>query len=275
MLEKAQRTVAKIIQGLARRTHNEIVIGLLGWITIEGIMDQMKLNFVWKLANMKPTSLTKHIFLHEIYNVVLCKYSANITCNLFDTLKKYDMIDFIHRYIQGGELPGKQAWKSMVKDNIQQQEQIKWINGLHSKHVFRYCRVQPTLSPNRLYGVIQNNLHLRDSIMVMVRLLTIVDDGDTMLCSLCGKIATDFVEHVMMRCEGLLTERNCMWNKILDNVDVHVEVKLLNKTDDTMLDILLGSEWDIPQDALDVSTFTITVSEFINCAIDRLAVSMC
>ena len=74
---------------------------------------------------------------------------------------------------------------------------------------------------------------------------------------------TDSVEHVMMRCEGLLAERNNMWDKLLDGVNVHAEVHLLNKCDMNILDILLGRRWSKLTNGSDINNFYCTVSPFV------------
>ena len=45
VLEQIQKQIAKHIQGLHRRTHDEIVRGLLGWHTIQGIIEGKALQF--------------------------------------------------------------------------------------------------------------------------------------------------------------------------------------------------------------------------------------
>ena len=263
-LEKAQRTVAKHIQGLCRRTHNEIVLGLLGWHTIEGTIDQMKLNFVGKLVQMSPKNITKHIFLNEMYNFMLTdRREHNITSDLGRVIHKYNMSPYLFTYLSGGEFPTKRAWKALVKEHIHNVEYDKWTTMLIHKNVFRYRRVQPKLEPNRLYNVVRENPNLKSTIMLLIKMLTIIDNDEDMICTSCGKTLTDSVEHVMMRCEGLLAERNTMWDKLLDAVDVHAEANLLNKCDMNILDILLGRRWSKLTNASDINNFYCTISQFV------------
>ena len=64
-LEKVQKTVAKSLHGFNWRTHDEIVRGLLGWQSIIGYIDKMKLLFVHRLV--KSTGIIKYVFLNQIY----------------------------------------------------------------------------------------------------------------------------------------------------------------------------------------------------------------
>ena len=63
VLEKVQKTVAKSLHGFNWRTHDEIVRGLLGWQSIIGYIDKMKLLFVHRLV--KSTGIIKYVFLNQ------------------------------------------------------------------------------------------------------------------------------------------------------------------------------------------------------------------
>ena len=147
---------------------------MLGWSTVHGTMDQMKMNFVWKLASMRPDTLTKQIFLCEMYSCLLSTLSCqNITSDLIDVLNKYRMLDNFKIYLQGGTLPGKKDWKILVRESVMLHEHSKWQHELQSKGAFRYQRVQPVLAPNHLYDIIRRNLNMKDSIMILVNLLSL------------------------------------------------------------------------------------------------------
>ena len=84
-----------------------------------------------------------------------------------------------------------------------------------------------------------------------------------MICTPCGKTLTDSVEHGMMRCEGLLAERNNIWDKLFDGVEVHAEANMLNKCDMNILDILLGRRWSKLTNVSDINNFHSTISQFV------------
>jgi hypothetical protein len=50
VFETVQKRIGKHIQGLHRRTHDEIVRGLLGWTTIAGVINKCKLKFILKMS---------------------------------------------------------------------------------------------------------------------------------------------------------------------------------------------------------------------------------
>ena len=64
-----------------------------------------------------------------------------------------------------------------------------------------------------------------------------------MLCTLCGKVLTDSVEHILLRCEGLRDERVEFWDKVLDGIPVLAEAEFFRNENKDILKILLGQKW--------------------------------
>jgi hypothetical protein len=244
MLEKVQKTIAKSIQGLYRRTHDEIVRGLLGWYTISGYIDKMKLLFVHTLVNMNSNSIVKHVFLNEMYSYVMFgSPTKSITSDLYNVTNKYGLSQYLICYLQGGTFPERYAWKCIVKEQIHVSEERKWKRGLFEKDADRFWGIQPCLKPNILYRIMKDNMEHKHCWMLLIKMLTIVQTDECMLCTLCGKVLTDSVEHILLRCEGLLHERVEFWDTLLDGIPVFAEAELLRKEDKDVVKILLGQQW--------------------------------
>ena len=62
-------------------------------------------------------------------------------------------------------------------------------------------------------------------------------------CTGCDEVVTNSVVHVMMRCTALLDERNFIWDRHLDSIDVHAEARIVALSDTDTIDILLGKEF--------------------------------
>jgi len=198
--------------------------------------------FVCKLVNMKR-GITKHVFINELYNYVFTGCTNNtITGDLIRVLIKYNLLNYLVTYAKGGTFPDKIIWKHIVIDEISKVEERLWKYGLCSKGVSRYQRVQPLLQVNKMYNLIRSNLNQRENIMYIVRILSIIEEGEPLLCPGCGKIFTDAADHVINRCSSLIKQRNDMWNNILDNIDVTSESLFISKDEEETLDILLGKD---------------------------------
>ena len=239
--EKVQKTVAKSLQGLNWRTHDEITRGLIGWYTISGYINKAKLNFIYRLIN--SSGIVKWIFLHRIYCCIFDTHNCGITYDLFNVMRQYDLHTFLYAYLYGGDFPLKQVWKSLVKDKIEMSETRIWQNGLRLKNSSRFLSIQSNLKPNFMYYVLCQNRNKKEDIMTMIRLLTIIQNDDEMLCILCNQTLTDSVEHYLLRCTALIPQRTVMIDEYMDNMNVFAETQLLNMDLENQLCIMLGQSW--------------------------------
>ena len=266
MLEVVQHKVAKHLQGLHKRTHNEVVLGLLGWHSIKSNINRAKLLFVRQLISLGNMYVIKRIFMYQVYSLMLGiePVSGSITADLFQVINQYGLNEYINRYLAGGCFPGKREWKAIVNEQICVQQQRHWQDGLLSKNVCRYLAVQPLLKPNVLYDVIKHHKSQMQNIMILVKLLSIPDKCEPVKCSLCDKSFTDFVDHVFTRCENLNTQRNELWDNVLNELGVEAEVDLFRRTDEQCTRIMLGMEW--PRLNLDqFEKFICIVAEKLQC----------
>jgi hypothetical protein len=246
ILEKVQRTVAKHIQGLNWRTHNEIVLGMVGWLTIESTIHRNKLLFVRQLLSLNNHNIIKHVVLHELYEQVLSPSlitTNNLTADYVSLMNKYGLSNYLVRYLHGGQFPQKTQWKAIVNDQVNKDAQANWSQNLKTKKANRFVNIQPTLKHNALYGVIKRNKYARNAILLLIQLLSIPDNCNVFVCNLCNKQTDDYVEHILIRCEQLLEERNDLWENIVNVLGVKAEVELFCKEDEDIMRIMLGKEW--------------------------------
>ena len=246
-LELVQKKVGKYIQGLHRRTHDEIVRGLLGWNTIAGTIDQCKLNFVHKLMSLPPDTVIKRIFLDKLYHVVLTPGPANdrsITHDLWKVIHKYNVQSEVKSYIGGGQLISKSLWKQFCKCAVHENEQTCWKNGLIRKGALRFYHVHDTLTPHPLYFTIKLHMNFRKLLLNVVRILAFPEQSDECACTACDEMYTDAVEHYVMRCQSRTHLRSEFWDNILDSISCGEEAELLRMDEVDKLNVLLGKVWN-------------------------------
>jgi len=244
VFETVQKRIGKHIQGLHKRTHDEIVRGLLGWTTIAGTIDKCKLKFIYKMCSLPPDNIIKYIFLCQLYSIIFAPQTADMksyTYNLWSVIIQHDMTGYVLSYLTGGTLENKKLWSQVAGQAVLAHEQRKWKAGLCNKGAHRFLRVHQTLQPSVLYSIIKCRMECRKSLMNMVRLLAYPEKSDTTdICTACHQEYTDTVEHYVMRCEGLVESRSNAWDNILDGLDCDQEVQLLSYTDQDFLDIILS-----------------------------------
>jgi len=262
-LEIVQKRVGKHIQGLNRRTHDEIVRGLLGWIRIEGAIDKCKINFFYKLMELPHDNVIKHIFLCQMYCILFAPKSADTngyTYDLWLTLLKYNLTDLVLAYFAGGPIENKQLWKQIVRCAIDNTEEEVWKDGLIRKGAARFLRIHCELKPHPLYGIIKENMRHRKDLINTIKLIAYPEVADLESCSLCQRDYTDTVEHYIMRCEGMIELRTSVWDVILDCLDCISEATLLRQSDDQLLDTFLSKHWEIFTEDKDYVKFCCTTA---------------
>ena len=76
--------------------------GMLGWLSIEAIIDLRRLCYVYKLITFKHDSLVRqlfvHIFLKLLVNEIHSDYNSPISW-LYATCEKYNLLDFVNHYV--------------------------------------------------------------------------------------------------------------------------------------------------------------------------------
>ena len=251
ILEKVQRTVAKHIQGLNWRTHNAIVLGLLGWHTIQSSIHKAKLLFLRQLLSLPSTSVIKHVLLHQLYEQFVPGAPASkgsLTADYVSLVSQYGLNQYVKQYLNGGQFPYKQEWKTIAKEQIASQAQRTWYDTLVRKRAHRYADIQPILNHNVLYDVIRRNIKTKSDIMFLIQLLSVPDNCNIFACNLCGKQTDDYVEHILTRCEELILERDKLWEDIVNVLGVEAEVELFRREDEDIIRIMLGKKCNFLND---------------------------
>jgi len=263
VFEVVQKRIGKHIQGLHRRTHDEIVRGLLGWTTIESVIDKCKMNFVYKLMDLPYNNIVKHIFLCQIYSILFVPMAINcnsFTYDLWLTLLKYDNIDLVLSYLTGDKIENKKTWKRIVDYVIHSREEHIWKQGLRMKGANRFLRIHNELAVHPIYTIIKERMPLRAELLNTIKLLAYPEISETEQCELCQCDYVDTVEHFLLRCQGRIQDRTAAWDKILDCLDCEAEALLLNQSEEMILDTLLSKHWDLLKNSNDYAIFSCTAA---------------
>ncbi|CAG2219861.1 unnamed protein product [Mytilus edulis] len=102
------------------------------------------------------------------------------------------------------------------------------------------CSKSHILSISRHYKDVTQNFYHVDVVLTKQPL--------TDLSYCFEKESLDIVKHLIMECHVLLTERNVMFYKIVDELPIQKSVDIFNLDDDDLLEVLLGAVNDIVYD---------------------------
>jgi hypothetical protein len=164
-------------------------------------IDNSKLSFLRRLVSVDVGTITKHVFMHQLYNSVLNNNECrnNLTTDVILTTRKYNLLNYLLSYIRGGTFPHKNAWKSIINDQVYIVEETKWKNNLIKKGAVQFSNIQTRLKPSIIYQVIKRDLHNKDKYMLL-QLSALPEIDLPLTCGLCNNYIFNVVEHMITSC---------------------------------------------------------------------------
>ncbi|CAG2187538.1 unnamed protein product [Mytilus edulis] len=248
LLERTQRYVARYIQCMDKYSPTDSTTSNLGLWSLEAVIDKFKLLFFGRLCRSKSGTTHKKLFNMCISQFILDENAEHsITYNLITTLVKYDLFSFLETYVNEDYIPEKVLWSKIVRQSIEIYEENRWKSNLENRNELkRYSKIHPTLCEHRLIRLTVLYPDAKLELLVLVALGSAAIKKAT--CTLCNKQSLDIVKHLIMECHVLLTERNVMFYKIVDELPIQKSVDIFNLDDDDLLEVLLGAVNDIVYD---------------------------
>ena len=248
MLEKTQCKILKLIQGFPKRTHNEVVRGMIGQNSILSCINERKMSFLQRLVVQNVNELSKIVFVTQLYNCLLGTIKntqSGYTAEIIEITKIYNVHTYLMRYATGGMFPNKKTWKCIVKEHIAEQDFTSNIDRLLKKNdVKRYVRIYNG-QHHLFYDIMTRYPQCKKELMAMVKVFVIPETYQTIAhCRMCMKRYEDPVQHAIVECTAQNVYRDILWDKIIGFLDVTSSVNLFNRDDDDFVDILFGKQWD-------------------------------
>lgn len=222
MLENSHWASAKEIQNLPQNTPNPAVLPQIGWFTLNGHIDFMRLMFLWRIFLMPSMNIYKIVAIHRIVD-----YFSNITRKgpirmILETARKYDLLDVIKDSVFEGFYIPKSAWHKKVKNAIYDKEWTKHAVTFYlykNIELFRKCINCCKMSPWWVHA--SRYPDQRYKITLLMKLLVGVqslekDDTYNMVrqCSSCTDFKKSTVTHMLFECPGLMPSRNIELEKL-------------------------------------------------------------
>lgn len=269
MLERANRFVAKSIQGFDQRVRSDMCIGTLGWTTIEAYIDTKKLLFLGNLCRLSPNTLPKRIFITRLYMFLVGSNSYNQTGFIPDIsriLVKYNLFHYLSDFLKTGLFTSKYTWKNIVKNAVWKYEEKEWMDRIRNDVEFhRFTKVHPKLRPHILWKLAVKYPEYTDSIHFVVKLTVSVRDlNESMLCHKCGMFYTDLTIHISLNCNETELLRDQFWCFIIDQFDINFSVYLHSLSDYDVIHVLMGGSIEFDMHQKDRELFAIRAAQFIH-----------
>ncbi|CAG2215677.1 unnamed protein product [Mytilus edulis] len=126
------------------------------------------------------------------------------------------------------------------KVSIEIYEANRWKSNLENRNELkRYSKIHPTLCEHRLIRLTVLYPDTKLELLVLVALGSAAIKKAT--CTLCNKQSFDIVKHLILECHVLLTKRNVLFYKIVDELPIQKSVDIFNLDDHDLLEVLLGA----------------------------------
>ncbi|XP_063431682.1 uncharacterized protein LOC134714370 [Mytilus trossulus] len=220
MLERSHRFVCKIIQGLPKRTRSDKCTSLLGWFSVESIINRCKLLFFGRLCRLKSSALPKRIMISRLmeFKHKCVPEQLGFIPDIYKAAEKYNITDYIVNFANTGSFPSKKLWSVIVNQNINASEETWWSYRISCDNDFyMFRRIHSAIKPHKAWTIAKQFPELRASAKYVIDLCSIVryEDGH-LLCDKCGKFFLNIVEHLLVSCDFIQDKRDDLWQDIIN-----------------------------------------------------------
>lgn len=203
-----------------------------------GYIDKCKLLFFGRLCNINNNNLAKTIFCASI---IFCAQPKTICGDLLATVYKYNLGNYLDKYVEQGIFPSKLKWRSLVCNTVHKFEEQLWLlNVSNNRSMRRYMNIHKSLNYHILWHLVYLYPEYRSALQLCIKVSS--RSKFSRECTLCNKYAYDYDSHVILHCEYMLSERNNFYSILIDFLDVetYVEFEMQDETD--MLSFLFGAQ---------------------------------
>ena len=266
ILERAHRFCLKRMQGFPRLTRTAVAQAMLGSPSMQGIIDEKRLQFLRQLVNMGsstpsalPWSVFKIRYKSMLERSAINERSLGLVPVICDTVGKYDISEFLERAISDPcDFPQKGHWRSIIKTAIKDRENINFLeccSALSHPSLQRIQRIEKSLdSPSLVWIAAQHDPVNKSRYSFISRMNTLLILDEPIECINCTQTYSDPQLHFFCGCSGLSSSRDTFWERVTNECSVILSAFLWSLSDQELTEVLLGRQLDFvsPQENLDL-----------------------
>ena len=215
LLERTHRFICKYIQGLPRLTRTDKCTSLLGWTSIESIIDMKKLLFLGRLCNMPPRYLPRNVLMSRL--VLYChkctEDNFGFVPDVMNIIHKYDLVNYIDTLLSRSVFPNQRKWRSIVKKRLLDYEDYFLKERLNNDNDFAYFKhIHNSVEPHRAWTILRLFPCLKEQSKYVISLCSVIKpngpDVDLLLCHKCGFFYDNPIIHILAQCSSVNTTRD-------------------------------------------------------------------
>ena len=262
--QKAHEWAARAFQGLPAHIPALAATGMLGWLSIEAVIDHRRLCYVYKLITFKHDSLVRQLFVHIFLKLLVSEnppdYNSPIA-RLYATCEKYNLLDFVNYYVVFNSTKiTKEKWKYIATRRVSEMYRNRWnISRCIYTSLQIFIKCVSTYNVVWFWQVAKERPSMLRNCKIVARIL--VGGGAVyknkmkkcnktiQICPLCTSYERLSVEHALLTCNSFDHERSKLWSRCIDVMPPAMAISLnLTSHDQTLKLILSGlivfnTEW--------------------------------
>ena len=238
-LNKFQRMIAKKIQGFHPYVRTDMCESMLGLIRLQAEIDRRKLLFLRSLCEMPHRSVPSRIFQFKLFMYLDHGIDNGFIADIFAVLTRYNLVDYVTKYVQALQFPGKYAWKRIVNRAIFNYERNLWQERINTDIDFiRFKHLQLTIAPATIY--IEDTLMKDRATTMFLAKLWVMKPSVVRTCHLCGCAKQDILNHIVGDCRQTRETINYFFLYIRLHLGDNIANELTSATVNDLLVKLLG-----------------------------------
>ena len=223
-MEKAQRMMARIIQGLPNNCHNVTVLSTIGWLTIDSRIAISKLVFLWRILCLPIDNVYRRVLLHFLEAGINDDYYFNATsptCSMLSYVKRFNLVDTLKQCMYADNSSRCNYYKSLIKRVVTDMEYTRWkvtTMIFYELPLFNHCIKKIDLCV--WWRFVKNVPSLFRQVSSVVAVVSgsqpkyFQCNFNSKTCSLCTDYTRDTAQHILFECSALTDVRHVYLSKL-------------------------------------------------------------
>ena len=216
--EVLQRLAGRMCLGVGRETPNEVVMGDLGWWTVQGRREYLRLVYWGKVVREKEGGVVRAVYEEGRRRMESGTTGKGEWC--VETRRLLVEVGLGDKW-KTEEVGGEARWKALVKGVVHLREEMRWRNSAVTKPTLeRYVRTKTVLRAEWFLG--ESRVWVRRWVRMRAGASCLeVSMGrrrrvfrDKRVCGWCGEGRVEDEEHFLDECKGWRKERRELWEEV-------------------------------------------------------------
>ena len=229
-LEHGHRMHAKIVQNLPQNTHNPAPLATIGWVSVQSIIELMKILFLWRILCLDGHNIYKRLvisLLRSFMNrgVSAIQHKLSPIANMLQVIRKYGLEEMLQNGIMTGDFGTYSNIKIFIKRLVHTHEHERWratcilypellIYLKSVKHIQVFAWIKHLKGQPQLSNMVGDVL----AILMGGQPKRLQRNFEHSICQLCHSNSRDDATHILFECCALADVRQTLWQEVTNHM---------------------------------------------------------